>query len=430
MTVRDAVAADITRAIASSGLEPVELLSAVLAELSRLGAGTWVGSVINRDATSVQVRAASTGSSAGARYIEDLQRSGDAVGWRIGARVIETGKPVVRTGVPRAEFEAMLGADVRGSIADQPVPFASSPPAVSYAVVPMRSRGALVGTLGLFQLGDASALEETDVEWMQEIADRTGAAVENAQLYADAGLRFERLAALNSLSLAVAATADLHATLQLVLDQVRKGLRVDAADVLLADDSGTALVGAAHAGFRSASMPGLHLPVDRSVAGKILARRRIEVRAGLELSEFTRRTAFAREGFRSYAGAPLVARGRSLGVLEVFHRSQVQQDAEWIAFLESVAGFTAVAVDGASMADRLATAATAARRPGANAPRLNPLERQILALVVEGTTNADIARAVHLSQSTVKFHVRQILQRVGATNRTELARKATREGWL
>jgi DNA-binding NarL/FixJ family response regulator len=31
---------------------------------------------------------------------------------------------------------------------------------------------------------------------------------------------------------------------------------------------------------------------------------------------------------------------------------------------------------------------------------------------------------------TIKFHVHRILQRAGVSNRTELARKATKEGWL
>ena len=51
-------------------------------------------------------------------------------------------------------------------------------------------------------------------------------------------------------------------------------------------------------------------------------------------------------------------------------------------------------------------------------------------MVVDGATNQDIADKVHLSQNTVKFHVRRILQKSGAINRTELARKATQQGWL
>jgi DNA-binding NarL/FixJ family response regulator len=37
---------------------------------------------------------------------------------------------------------------------------------------------------------------------------------------------------------------------------------------------------------------------------------------------------------------------------------------------------------------------------------------------------------VHLSLHTVKFHIRRMLKKVGVSNRTELARKATQEGWL
>jgi DNA-binding NarL/FixJ family response regulator len=49
---------------------------------------------------------------------------------------------------------------------------------------------------------------------------------------------------------------------------------------------------------------------------------------------------------------------------------------------------------------------------------------------VEGLSNAAIAAKVHLSQHTIKFHVHRLLQKAGVVNRTELARKATKEGWL
>jgi DNA-binding NarL/FixJ family response regulator len=53
-----------------------------------------------------------------------------------------------------------------------------------------------------------------------------------------------------------------------------------------------------------------------------------------------------------------------------------------------------------------------------------------MGLVVEGLSNTAIADQVHLSQHTIKFHVHRILQQAGVVNRTELARKATKEGWL
>jgi NarL family two-component system response regulator LiaR len=46
-------------------------------------------------------------------------------------------------------------------------------------------------------------------------------------------------------------------------------------------------------------------------------------------------------------------------------------------------------------------------------------EKETLALMVEGLSNADIANRLIVSQSTVKFHVSNILSKLGATSRTE-----------
>ena len=63
-------------------------------------------------------------------------------------------------------------------------------------------------------------------------------------------------------------------------------------------------------------------------------------------------------------------------------------------------------------------------------PDLSDLELEVLRFIVEGLTNREIAEQVHRSENTIKFHVRRILERTGVSNRTELARRATREGWL
>jgi DNA-binding NarL/FixJ family response regulator len=119
------------------------------------------------------------------------------------------------------------------------------------------------------------------------------------------------------------------------------------------------------------------------------------------------------------------------GVIEVFSRSQLQPDQEWLDFLEALASEAAVAVESAGMAERFEKRAVgSANRRRAARPDFSRLENETLALVVEGLSNPEIAEKMHLSQHTIKFHVRRILQKVGVVNRTELARKATKEGWL
>ncbi len=50
---------------------------------------------------------------------------------------------------------------------------------------------------------------------------------------------------------------------------------------------------------------------------------------------------------------------------------------------------------------------------------LTAREKEILALMVEGLSNPDIAERLYVSRSTVKFHVSNILSKLGAVTRTE-----------
>ena len=50
---------------------------------------------------------------------------------------------------------------------------------------------------------------------------------------------------------------------------------------------------------------------------------------------------------------------------------------------------------------------------------LTPREREVLALMVEGLTNPEIAERLVVSRSTAKAHVSNILSKLGASNRAE-----------
>ncbi|WP_055702448.1 response regulator [Streptomyces silaceus] len=72
-------------------------------------------------------------------------------------------------------------------------------------------------------------------------------------------------------------------------------------------------------------------------------------------------------------------------------------------------------------ADRLPSAGTTSADP-ARDPRLAPLtdrEREILTVIGQGWTNAEIASCLHVAESTVKTHVGRILAKTGARDRVQ-----------
>ena len=59
---------------------------------------------------------------------------------------------------------------------------------------------------------------------------------------------------------------------------------------------------------------------------------------------------------------------------------------------------------------------------------LTPQETRLLLLLADGLSNKAIAQALSLSENTVKYHLKNILQKLGLHNRTEAAAYAIRAG--
>jgi two-component system response regulator DesR len=72
--------------------------------------------------------------------------------------------------------------------------------------------------------------------------------------------------------------------------------------------------------------------------------------------------------------------------------------------------------------------AAAALAEGANP--LTGRELDVLAAAADGAVNADIARALHLSEGTVRNYLSMAIQKTGARNRAEAVRVAMEKGWL
>jgi DNA-binding NarL/FixJ family response regulator len=90
----------------------------------------------------------------------------------------------------------------------------------------------------------------------------------------------------------------------------------------------------------------------------------------------------------------------------------------------------AVAAGGSALEPRVAAKLVAAVRGPRGAGQLTHREREVLSLIADGLPGKQIARALGISERTVKFHTGSILRKFGADNRAQAVALAAQRGLL
>jgi PAS domain S-box-containing protein len=167
--------------------------------------------------------------------------------------------------------------------------------------------------------------------------------------------QLRRFEALRTIDTAITASYDLRVTFDIILQEIALQLGVDAADVLLLDKVDQTLKYVAGRGFKTESLQSTNLRLGEGYAGQAALEKRLVRVADLTYSSggFRRSPYLVQEGFISYLGVPLIARGQVKGILELFQRSPLDPDGEWLDFMNALAGQAAIAVDNASLLNEL-----------------------------------------------------------------------------
>lgn len=177
----------------------------------------------------------------------------------------------------------------------------------------------------------------------------------NRDLFETSEKRLQQTIALRNIDRAIANSMDLRFTLEVVLDQVFAELKADAVDILLYNNISHTLEFFVGKGFHTQAVEGALVPLGGGYAGQsVLDRKPMYLSLlGDSKTQFHESRQFHLEEFAEYFCMPLIAKGKILGALEIFNRSQRNVSEEWKNFFETLAGQAAIAIENTTLFEEL-----------------------------------------------------------------------------
>jgi HD-GYP domain-containing protein (c-di-GMP phosphodiesterase class II) len=217
--------------------------------------------------------------------------------------------------------------------------------------IPLIKGAHVVGSLMIMDSENPQRFDLQDLKLASIFGGHAALAIDNAQLYEKAQLHLKHERALREIDLAISSNMELSQILEVVVYQARARLHVDACDVLLLEADGRTLAYTSGQGFRTEIINKSPLRLGEGNAGYAVQERRIIGRAEIEIPDEVsdRAEVITEENFVIYFIAPLIAKGKLLGALEIYHRAPIIMKTEWLKFLETLAGQTAIAIDNATL---------------------------------------------------------------------------------
>ncbi len=232
--------------------------------------------------------------------------------------------------------------------------------AQSLCVIPLRSSDSSpspINLLGLLMLGEArnekrEPFTPAKIRLAQSIGDSAAIAIRRVLLSDQTNRRLQQSIALSEIDLKIISTSDMAISLEVLLRHATEQLKVDAADVWWFNPTSQELEYVIGWGFQSAAFDNpKSISLGEGYAGRAaLEQRTIHVPNLTVRNDHPRLVkALAVEPFRSYYAVPLVVKEQIKGVLELFHRTNLEPNEEWLKFLNALANQAAIAIDNSSL---------------------------------------------------------------------------------
>lgn len=214
------------------------------------------------------------------------------------------------------------------------------------AFFPLVSNDYVVGVLGLIVEAPDFFTAEC-INFLHTYTLLVASTFQNVRLYEDSRRQLSRFQTLQIIDQAILSNLDFKSTMAIILKEVAKHIHVDALALLILDPKTQMLNFLDGFGFRFDTFQHSHLKIGAGFAGQVVLEKRVVYVDNLQENpqSFSRSTNFKDEGFMMYLGTPLIARSDVKGVLEIFKREPFEPNADWLAFLETLANQIAIAID-------------------------------------------------------------------------------------
>jgi serine phosphatase RsbU (regulator of sigma subunit)/HAMP domain-containing protein len=224
--------------------------------------------------------------------------------------------------------------------------------ALSALVTPLMRDDAVVGLLVVSSPHAEPALGARQLEIAETVGKQVSLAMQNAYLFEQARRRADNLETIFRISQAVGSSLQSRVVLNRVMDVVQKILAADAV-MLMTYDAGRKLMTIPMArGILHRDMLDMVFRPGEDVPGRVFESREVERFETLSGGETPLIEAAYRQDMRSLLAVPLMARGRSIGVLAVFSRLEGAFSIAEMELLSTFASQAALAIDTADLFSR------------------------------------------------------------------------------
>ena len=288
--------------------------------------------------------------------------------------------------------------------------------------VPIVIRGVPYARLVVAEKRDRATFTSEDGEALSLLAEQAAVAIENARRYESATRRLAEVEALGEVTDALVGELDLSRLLVGVTERLRALLDARAAWAFLPTTDGDNLEIRAAAGEQARELLGSRLPRVSSKTGRVFDRARSE-RVDLVIEDVEVYQPLARQmNARALLIVPILGDHGAIGAIAAVNKRGADDifSADDQRLAEAFAARVAVALrlaagGGRERAEDQAEAASAG---------LTTREIEVLRLVAQGMSDAEVADKLVVSLRTVHSHIRSVYRKLQVGSRNEAARWA------